>query len=228
MRMTWHDLLFMHWPVSPDALRPWIPAGLELETFDGWAWLGIVPFRMTGVGPRVLPRFAASAFPELNVRTYIRHKERFGVWFFSLDAADRMAVWAARRFFHLPYWLAVMSCARENALIRYESRRTADPEVALRCQYQPTGAEFQSVPGSFEYWLTARYCLFSANKRGELFCGEIHHEPWSLQPAEAETSLNTMASPLRVNLDRDRTAQPILHFARRLDVVAWSLEKLTV
>src|SRR6266508_3536850 len=110
MRMQWHDLLFMHWPVNRDALRRYIPPRLEIDTFDGSAWIGVVPFRMSGVVPRLLPPVPyLSAFPELNVRTYVSAEGKPGVWFFSLDAGNPIAVEAARDVFHLPYYNAQMT-----------------------------------------------------------------------------------------------------------------------
>src|SRR5262245_4554326 len=110
MRMSWHDLLFAHWPVPVAAMRALVPAPLEVDTFDGAAWIGVVPFRMTRVGPLWLPPIpGVSSFAELNVRTYVTRDDKPGVWFFSLDAANPLAVRTARRFFHLPYFHAAMS-----------------------------------------------------------------------------------------------------------------------
>src|SRR5262245_10075958 len=107
MAMRWHDLLFAHWPVDPAVLRPLIPASLQIDTYDGQAWIGVVPFRMTGVRPRFVPPLPGlSAFAEINVRTYVTIEQKPGVWFFSLDAANRLAVWAARLSYHLPYCFA--------------------------------------------------------------------------------------------------------------------------
>jgi len=219
--MTWHDLLFMHWPVSADLLRPHIPVDLELDRYDGNAWIGVVPFHMTGVRPKAAPRFLSSSFPEVNVRTYVRHKGRPGVWFFSLDAADRTAVWAARRFFHLPYHFAEMhsECSRE--VVEYRSRRRSNPEVEFIGQYKPVGEPRRSSSGELEYFLTERYCLFSANRRGRLFRMDVQHSPWPLQVAEAEIERNTLTLPLGIPVP---LAPPLLHFAKRLDVVASNLE----
>jgi uncharacterized protein YqjF (DUF2071 family) len=222
--MNWHDLVFMHWPVPADTLRPLLPPRLELDTFDGNAWLGVVPFYMTDVRPRAFPKSFASAFPEINVRTYVRYRERFGVWFFSLDAASRLTVLGARRFYRLPYWLATMTYARHGSEIGFESRRQRDERVGIACRYRGIGAPFEATPGSLEYFLTERYCLFSADREGGLYCGEIHHRPWTLQPAEAEIRMNTMADPIGLSLG----AHPLLHFSQRLDVVAWTLDRLRV
>ena len=224
MKMVWHDLLFMHWPIPAEVLRPHVPSSLEIDRFDGRAWIGVVPFRMTGVGPRFLPRSLGSAFPEVNVRTYVRHNEKSGVWFFSLDAANRLAVWGAKRFFHLPYHHAEISVASNRGIVEYSSRRIVAPEVQLTCRYNPTGVVEQAAPGSLKHWLTERYCLFASSRRGDLFRGDIHHEPWPLQSAEAEVEINAMVAPLGIVLSTDR---PLLHFAKRLDVLAWPLERVT-
>jgi len=223
--MQWHDLLFAHWPVRAEQLRPFIPPPLELDTFDGWAWLAVVPFRMAGTRPRgtpALPR--VGAFPELNVRTYVSAGGKAGVWFFSLDAANPLAVEVARLAYHLPYVHAEMGCRHEGDAISYASqRRPGKPLPAeFRGRYQPTGPAYRSAPGGLEHWLTERYCLYAANRRGRVWRGEIDHAPWPLQPAEAEIVHNTMAAPLGLRLQ----GAPLLHFARRLDVVAWGLERV--
>jgi uncharacterized protein YqjF (DUF2071 family) len=224
MKMIWHDLLFMHWPVPAAALRPHIPPALTLETFEGAAWLGVVPFRMSGVRPRMVPSLPwLSAFPELNVRTYVTAEGKPGVWFFSLDAANPVAVEAARLGFHLPYYTARMACEGEGEGIRYASERThrgARP-AGLRMRYCPTGPAYRAAPGTLEHWLTARYCLYAADRRGRTWRAEIDHPPWPLQPAEADVEHNTMAEQIGV---RQPAPAPLLHFARRLEVAAWLLE----
>lgn len=225
MAMQWRDLLFAHWRMDPAALRPHIPPPLELQTFDGSAWLAVVPFRMADTRPRLLPAVpAVSDFPELNVRTYVTAGGKPGVWFFSLDAANPLAVEVARLTFHLPYVHATMRCEPEGDGVRYLSRRgprVARP-AAFAGTYRPTGPAYAAAPGSLEHWLTERYCLYAANRRGRVWRGEIDHAPWPLQPAEAEIAHNSMAAPLGLRLD----GPPLLHFARRIDVVAWGLERV--
>jgi uncharacterized protein YqjF (DUF2071 family) len=223
MAMRWHDLLFMHWPVRPAVLRPLIPAALTLDTFEGWAWLGVVPFRMTGVRPRCLPACSClSAFPEINVRTYVTTPGRSGVWFFSLDAASRLAVRAARFWYGLPYYDARMRVAQEGEAVHYHSTRThrRAAVATFEASYTPSGAVSHTGPGTLEHWLTARYCLYAVDRHGRVGYGDIHHAPWPLQDASAELRSNTMAVPLHVELPR---TQPVLHFARYLEVVAWSV-----
>jgi uncharacterized protein YqjF (DUF2071 family) len=222
MRMNWHDLLFLHWPVPENLVRPLVPAGLELDRFDGRTWIGVVPFYMTGVRPRIGSKVFAFDFPEVNVRTYVRRNGRLGVWFFSLDAGHRLAVLAARCFFHLPYEFATMSSSCSGNLVDFRSRRVSTPNVEIAGRYKPIGEPFRSVQGSLEYWLTERYCLFSVNKRGDIFFGEVHHPPWPLQSAEAEMERNSMTALLGIPLPAE---PPLLHFAKRLDVVAWSLAR---
>ena len=220
--MRWHDLLFMHWPLAPHLLRPLVPPPLHLDTYDGAAWLGVVPFRMTGMRPRGVPALPAlSAFPELNVRTYVSLGGKPGVWFFSLDAANPLAVRGARALFRLPYYDAHMESIRDGDTICYRSDRThhGAPPAALTARYRPTGPIYAATPGSLEHWLTARYCLYAANRHGTVWRGDIDHPRWPLQPAEVAIERNTMAAPLRLALP----AQPaLLHYAGRLDVVAWA------
>lgn len=211
----------MHWPVSHDALRPLIPPALNLDTFDGRAWLGVVPFRMSGVRPRYLsgvPR--VSDFPELNLRTYVTAGGKPGIWFFSLDAHNPLAVRLARATFSLPYFDAAMSCrTHDNGEVDYRSVRTHRRAYGARfaARYRPAGPPVEA--GELERFLTARYCLYAADSAGRLRRGEIHHEDWSLQPAEAEVSELQMTGQIGLELpDTD----PLLHFSRGLDVVAWA------
>lgn len=224
MKQSWLDLLFAHWPVDPERLRPLIPPGLELETFDGKAWLGVVPFRMANVSPRLVPPLPwISAFPELNLRTYVSDGKKPGVWFFSLDAANPVAVQAARIGFHLPYFDADMSLEYDRDHILYRSHRTHRdaPPADLIADYRPLGPVWHSEPGSLDAWLTERYCLYAADPRGQLWRGEIQHAPWPLQRAEAHFELNTMTAPINVQL----VGEPLLHFVKRLDVVVWLLSR---
>ncbi len=226
LRMGWHDLLFAHWRVDPALIREQLPAGLELDLWEGEAWMGVVPFRMTGIGPRGLPSLPGiSAFPELNVRTYVRAGGRSGVWFFSLDAASRLAVRVARLAFHLPYFDAAMKCGEgADGWVEYSSRRTHRwvPGARWEGRYRPSGPVFVSEAGSFESWLTDRYCLYSADARGCLYRGEIDHEPWPLQRAEAEIRTCDMTRLLGNELLQ---GEAHLLFARELSVVAWGIER---
>jgi uncharacterized protein len=225
MKQKWHELLFAHWPVSTKLLRPHIPAQLEIDTFDGEAWLAVVPFRMSGVRLRGTPALPwLSAFPELNVRTYVNCGEKPGVWFFSLDAGNSVAVSLARAWFHLPYFRARMRCEERPGWIEYASQRAHSGAAAamLVGRYRAVGPEFFSRPGTLEHFLTERYCLYALDGQGRLLRGEIHHPPWPLQRAEAGFDRNTMAESLGINLE----SPPLLHFSRRQDVVVWPPRKM--
>lgn len=219
--MRWHDLLFLHWPIRPESIRPLIPSALELDTFDGWCWIGVVPFRMTGVRPRYVP--IPFAFPELNVRTYVKMPGRRGVWFFSLDAASWIAVRAAR-WFGLPYYDARMTVELKGDSVHYQSERVHETAPAgFNASYRPTAAVYHAAPGTLDHWLTERYCLYAARKPDQVVYGEIHHAPWPLQPAELELRVNTMTQPLGIKLP---DTKPIGHFARYQEVVAWPVVPL--
>jgi uncharacterized protein len=224
MTQTWHDLLFAHWPIAARELRSKVPSEFELDVYDGSAWLGIVPFHMTNVAPRGVPSIPwISQFPELNVRTYVRVADRPGIYFFSLDAASALAVQTARTLFNLPYYVATMNVALQGGAIHYESRRNHAENAAFAATYRPTGSPFNAAPGSLEYFLTERYCLYNLDHRGAPYRLEIHHPPWPLQSADAELACNTIAQASGVTLP---LASPLLHFSKRQDMVGWLPESL--
>ena len=223
MTQTWSDLLFAHWRVPAAALRPLLPAGLTLDTFAGEAWVGVIPFAIPHLAPRGAPQRLGLAFPELNVRTYVTAEGKPGIWFFSLDAASVWAVLAARATYHLPYYRARMRQREHEGWIEYRSRRRhPGAPAAFAGRYRPIGPVYQSVPGTLEDWLTARYCLYAVDRSGRIYRGEINHPPWPLQPAAAEITTNTMAAAHGIDL----VGRPLLHFARRVDMVAWWPERL--
>jgi uncharacterized protein YqjF (DUF2071 family) len=221
MGQTWEHLLFAHWPVSHGVLRPLVPSGLELETFEGSAWVGVTPFRVSGLRLRGFPPAPRlSTFLELNVRTYVSRDGRPGIWFFSLDAASRLAVQAARRLYRLPYHLATMRAEPRGDWIHYESARRdgGTRPFVFSGDYRARGTPRTAPPGSREHFLAERYCLYAFH-RGRLHRADIHHPPWPLQAAEARIELNTMArDPIEL------TGKPLLHFSARQDVVIWPLE----
>lgn len=227
MAQQWLDLLFAHWPIPMETMRALVPAQLPLDTWDGSAWVGVVPFRMAGVRPRLIPPVPwLSAFPELNVRTYVKVRDRGvekrGVYFFSLEAANPVAVAVARSTFQLPYFNAQMSLVEKAGSIHYRSRRTHRnaPAAEFIGSYGPIGEVYQSAPGSFDAWLTERYALYTIGRRGQVCIGEIHHIPWPLHPASATITTNTMAQASQLTLP---AIAPVLHFVRQLDVVVWPL-----
>jgi uncharacterized protein len=220
MTQTWHDLLFAHWPVHGDVLRDLVPSEFPVDLFDGNAWLGVVPFHMTNVAPRGVPSLPwISEFPELNVRTYVRVSDKPGIYFFSLDAGSGLAVQAAKSLLNLPYFAAEMNVLPNGDTIEYDSQRES-PSVAatFSASYGPVGPVFEAIRGSLEYFLTERYCLYNLDHRGAPYRLEIHHPAWQLQPAQAAFTRNTMAEAVGVPLPN---VQPLLHFSKRQDMVAW-------
>lgn len=221
MKQTWHDLLFAHRPLPAEQMRPLVPAQLMLDTFDGQCWVGVIPFHMSGIHGRALPPLPGlSRFPELNVRTYVTYGGRPGVYFFSLDAANLPAVWAARTFYRLPYFHAAMSSKDLGGNIHYHCRRIHCGAEFHGC-YRPTTETRLREGGSIEHWLTERYCLYTTH-HDQVYRGEIHHQPWPLQDAEAEFGTNTIAAAVGISLP---CAAPMLHFARRLEVLIWPLRR---
>jgi len=223
MTQTWHDLLFAHWPVPSAQLRGLVPQQLALDTFNGQCWVAVAPFRMTGIRMRWFPPLAGlSRTPELNVRTYVVYDGKPGVYFFSLDAASAAAVWAARKFFYLPYFSARISMQYRGEWIQYSSRRvTGKGEFMAR--YRPAGPIRLRTLGTLEHWLTERYCLYTARKKN-VYRAEIHHLPWPLQDGAAEIEVETMSKAGGIELP---ASAPLLHFSKLLRVLIWPLHRIT-
>ena len=223
MAQTWNRLLFAHWPVPAHTLRPLIPSSLTLDEFGGQAWIAITPFVLTGLRPRGAPAIPGlSAFPEINVRTYVTIGGKPGVYFFSLDAESALAVSAARAFYSLPYFRARFEVTVDADTVRYSSVRT-DGTAEFSARYRPTGEATRADAGTLTAWLTERYCLYAEDRRGILHRTEIHHVPWLLRPATADIDRNTMTTPLGFKLP---DVAPLLHFAETLHVHVWAPEKV--
>lgn len=223
-RQSWKDLLFAHWPVPAELLRPLVPEGLAVQEFGGTSWVGVVPFRMAGVMRRPLPDIPwVSAFPELNLRLYVEHDDKPGVWFLSLDASNPLAVWAARRFFHLPYHHASIRMEQGEETLDFSAQRVeGSRSVFFRARFRPTSAVFEAEPGSLESFLTERYCLYARSPEGALYRADVHHLPWPLQKAEGEVEASELVGAHRLHLD----GKPLLHFSTGVDVVVWPMESL--
>jgi uncharacterized protein YqjF (DUF2071 family) len=231
LRQRWRDLLFAHWPIPSHKLQPLLPDGLEADTFDGSAWVGVVPFWMDLVQTRSVAAHSfgvpsAQTFNELNLRTYVRSRRtgKAGVFFFALDCDSPLAVLGARTLFHLPYfpaWMGRSQPGGPGSLTGYSStRRFSRRPVRFGASYSPAGAVLTpSQPGSLEHFITERYSLFTpAGNR--LLVGDIHHQQWALQPAEAEIFMNEQPAAHRILLPDQA---PVLHFSRELFVTLWSL-----
>lgn len=220
MTQTWHNLLFAHWPVSPDKLRPLIPPSLELDTFGGQAWVGVVAFRISGLRFRGLPPTPlVSSFREINVRTYVTLGGKPGVLFLSMDASNPLAVEVARPWFHIPYLRAYigMEKSAQGICFTLERRDKRLPEASCSLTYKPVSGVYKSKPGTLEHWLTERYCLYSVSRHKTYRC-EIHHVQWPLQRAQACIESNTLGYALGISLPQ---SEPLLHYAHRMEALFW-------
>ena len=226
MHQWWGKLLFMHWPVRPELLRGLIPRRLTIDTFEGNAWIGVVPFTTWGTRPTGLPPVPGlSAFHELNVRTYVYLDGVRGVWFLSLDAASCLAVWGARTFFHLPYFKARMALQQEAPeTIVYSSRRTHPhaPPAHFGATWAVGEALPRSQPGSLAFFLTERYCLYSASRNNLYRCRIFHHQ-WPLHRAELLAYNSTMIESHGLPAPG---GAPLLNYAESLEVDIWPLTKV--
>lgn len=221
MRQTWNDLLFAHYPIKLEVLQTLVPDVLPLDSFNGMGWIGVIPFHITDIRLRGLPPIPGTMqFPELNVRTYVTLDGKPGVYFFSLDAANWLAVKMAQLFYHLPYLDADMMVKHSGPIINYESRRRNDIGATLVCSYRPISEPYHAVKGSFDEWMVERYCLYTLNNKGVPLRCDILHHPWLLQHAKAEFSQNTMLSKQGIQVESD---QPILHFSKKMEVRMWPL-----
>jgi uncharacterized protein len=230
MRQKWRDLLFIHWPIRPESLRPLIPAPLDLDLFEGTAYVGLVPFTMTGVRPVGLPAVSGlSNFHETNVRTYVRVGDRDpGVWFFNLEAANAIAVYLARNLFHLPYHYARMfleyesveSGGQQPSILYSGTRRWPGPVPAsYSVRAMPVGPIQPARPGSLEHFLVERYLLFTF-RQSRLYQGRVHHTPYPLQSAKLLALDETLLAA--AGIERPDTS-PLAHFSRGVNVEIFRL-----
>jgi uncharacterized protein YqjF (DUF2071 family) len=217
MIQSWRNLLFAHWPIPSRDLRQLVPNSLEIELFDGEAWLAVTPFYLV-MKPRAVG--IRHEFPEMNCRTYVTYKGKPGIFFFSLDAGSRLAVWGARTFYYLPYFYSRMEAKKDGDTVVYRSQRLSS-NARFAGMYAPRSPVRTSNVGTLENWLTERYCLYTV-RGGRVFRGEIHHKPWPLQDATAEIADNTVAAAAGIQLPE---TAPLLHFVYELDVLIWALQR---
>ena len=225
MHQNWGRLLFLHWRIEESVLRPLIPEPLEIDTFDGSAWIAIAPFTMWNI--RALPPFiptlpGLNALHEINVRTYVHTQRVPGVWFFSLDASSGAAVLAARTFYFLPYYQATIDLQEQAGTIYYSSVRTDEPAAEFHATWSIGEPLPFSLPDSLEFFLTERYCLYS-EREGKLYRSRIHHSPWPLRKAKLLSFNSTMIESHGLPTP---VGDPLLHYCEKLEVDIWPLEKV--
>ncbi len=225
MHQSWGKLLFMHWRIDKKLLRPLIPNALEIDAFDGSAWIAITPFTMWDI--RALPPFLPpvpgfSSANELNVRTYVYRDNVPGVWFFSLDCNSAAAVLGARTFYYLPYYKAEIELEAENETIDYSLVRTDEPPAEFQASWKIGEALPTSQPGSLEFFLTERYCLYTEHD-GRLYRARIHHAPWPLQGAKLISLTSSMIQSHELPTPK---SEPLLHYCEEISVDIWGLTKI--
>ncbi|AXG11187.1 YqjF family protein [Haloplanus rubicundus] len=224
LSMRWTDILFAHWSVDPGVVAATLPEGLDVDTHDGDAYLGVVGFRMESIRPRGLPRSLGLSFPELNLRTYVRGSEGGGVYFYNLDADDRIGVSLARGLFRLPYYRAAMQVEDRVDGVRFRSRRThrrASP-ARFDATYRPTGETDPVAPGSLDAFLTERYRFYTESDGGRLYRGEIDHPPWPLSDAALTIRENTLFAAN--GFDRPG-GEPHVRYSPGIDVTAGRIRR---
>jgi hypothetical protein len=223
MHQSWDKLLFMHWEIPVQELRKVIPEPLMIDTFDGKAWIAITPLTIWNARPSFTPPLPVlSRLHELNVRTYVYLNGVPGVWFFSLDANNPLAVTAARTLFSLPYYNASISLKEEDDRIVFESNRT-DNEAEFKAAWT-IGADLpKAQPGSLDYFLIERYCLYTTDKEKIYRC-RIHHEPWRLQKTDNLSEYKS--NMIEANGLQAPSGEPLLHCGGPVHVDVWSLEEV--
>jgi uncharacterized protein YqjF (DUF2071 family) len=223
MYQSWHDLLFAHWAVDAGLLRKYIPEPLQIDAFDGEAYVSITPLTMANVRPIFVPPLPlVSYFYEVNFRTYVYHDDVPGVWFFSLDANALLPVVAARIAYHLPYYYSSITAANENERRSYGLRRSGDRPASLRAAWTSQGEPHHAEPGTLEFFLTERYYLFAASGPA-VYRSRIWHKPWPLRPAQLEEFDTTLFDLIGLAAP---AAEPLVAEGGPVDVEVWPLERV--
>lgn len=225
LHMGWRHVLFANWPVDPAIVRPHIPDGLTVDTYDGQAWLSVVPFTNVDVRPAILPAGLGVRLPELNLRTYVTHPDGDGVYFFSLDAQGVLGVLGARVFHYLPYYYARITLAAAEDQVRFESHRRhpGDRPAHVRCAYRPVGERLDVQPGSRAAFLTERYRYYTESPSGALRYAHIDHDQWPLYDAETTVVENTL---FQANGFAPPASEPVSLYSPGVDVVASESRRL--
>ncbi|MFL6467204.1 MAG: YqjF family protein [Pyrinomonadaceae bacterium] len=225
MQQSWDKMLFMHWRLPVDVLRPLIPEPLQIDTFDGDAWIALAPFTLWNVRPVYVPPIPMiSSFHETNVRTYVHLDGEPGVWFFSLDANSALTVWGARIFYHLPYFYSQIDLTENGNTIDYTLKRPAENRARFHARWTISeSAPDEAVPGSLDFFLVERYCLYTEYNK-QIYRCRIHHQPWPLRPATLHEYESDLFS---ANSLPEQQRDALLHAAGPVNVDVWWIENVT-
>jgi hypothetical protein len=225
MKQTWRNVLFLHWPIPPEYLRPLVPSALQIDIYQGQAWLGIIVFELEGIYPRGLSRLSFTPpFPEINVRTYVTYKGEPGIYFLSIDVHNWASLQIAKRWYHLPYHPSKVSLKKKGKSLHFEARRKNKPLYYIKGSYTPSDELIDIRINQLDYWLTERYRLYSSNRFSNIYTAKIDHPPWSLQKASVTLDQNTLFTPFEFNLAEDT---PIAHYSDGMQTNFWNIKKLT-
>ncbi|MGG1677746.1 YqjF family protein [Neobacillus sp. NRS-1170] len=225
MRQTWKNLLFLHWPISLEKLRPYVPSSLQIDTYNGSAWLGVILFVIEGIYPRGISSVSVTPkFPEINVRTYVQCDGKPGIYFLSIDVQNWASLNIAKRWYRLPYYSSEISFQKEGQSFQCQSVRkgNANTIISFKGKYFPVSEVYFPKEGTLDHWLTERYCLYSSTNGVNIYCGEIHHQPWPLQKAEIEIVNNTLFTPFHFDLSE---VKPTAYFSEGVDSLIWNIKK---
>ena len=226
MSQMWEDLLFMHYPIDPGVLRNYVPQELELDVYENSGWISIIPFKVTKMRARGIPPLPlVNAFLEINVRTYVKYKDIPGIYFFSLDANHFLYVIGLKTAIGLPYKHAYMVCKQMNNAFQFKSHRLSDKSTSEKIDltYTRGNVLFETLPGTLDYWLLERYCMYSYLGK-YLIRGDIHHDKWKVSKATATTTINTMISFL--STDNCPKIPSLLHYSKRRRVFCYPPKKV--
>jgi uncharacterized protein len=224
MEQAWEDLLFLHWPVEEEVIRPLIPEKLAIDTFEGNAWIGITPFRLTGLRLLSLPPIPGfSEFNEINVRTYVVHDGKPGIWFFSLDASKMIATIGARVFFGLPYYSAGIEFLKAQREYRFDMRREIGTDAHFRSHWTRGMRLRAPDTDSLAFFLVERYALFT-EALGNLNMTRVYHHPWILDEVTKVSIESTLVSALGL---AEPAGEPLAHFSScPMTVQVWAPERV--
>ncbi|MCJ8008320.1 YqjF family protein [Lederbergia wuyishanensis] len=224
MRQRWSDVLFMHLPIQPEKLQPYIPSPIEIDIFDGTAWLGVIVFNISGIYPRGFHNVSIRpAFPEINLRTYVKCNNKPGIYFLSLDVDDWTSYTLAKKWLHVPYYPAKISFQKNRQSFHFESVRNRESPIICKGSYTPKSEIFFPKKMTLDHWLTERYCFFSQDQRSNMYCLDIHHQPWPLQKADAVVHTNDLFNPFHFDITNE---SPIFHYSQGLDALIWNIKKM--
>ena len=215
MTQVWENVLFAHWSLPMEVVRKHIPAELEVDTFNGEAWVGVILFKMNGFKLRFTPFRYPFSFPEINLRTYVKVNERPAIFFMTLDAADPLVVSVAKRWYRLPYFHAKMSFSKQEDMISFHSeRKSVGDSVVIGGEFYPVSEQFVPKDGSIDHWLTERYVYFNKDPNNHIYWGEVYHEPWQLRKVSGKFSDNTLLHPYQIELPGE---PHLLHYSRGVE-----------